>query len=159
MLNCAIIMGRLTTDPELKTTTNGISVTSFTVAVDRNYRPEGEERQTDFINVVAWRQTAEFVTRYFRKGQMIAVQGSIQVRGYEDRNGNKRNAVEIVADTVSFCGSKAETGAGGQSAGAPAPAGNPAPPVPAYQQDSGAGFSNAAPDDFSSVEMDDELPF
>ena len=159
MLNCAIIMGRLTTDPELKTTTNGISVTSFTVAVDRNYKKPGQERQTDFINVVAWRQTAEFVTRYFRKGQMIAVQGSIQVRGYEDRNGNKRNAVEIVADTVSFCGSKAETGAGGQSAGAPAPAGNPAPPVPAYQQNSGAGFSNAAPDDFSSVEMDDELPF
>ena len=128
MLNCAIIMGRLTTDPELKTTTNGISVTSFTVAVDRNYQKPGQERH-------------------------------IQVRGYEDRNGNKRNAVEIVADTVSFCGSKAETGAGGQSAGAPAPAGNPAPPVPAYQQNSGAGFSNAAPDDFSSVEMDDELPF
>lgn len=153
MLNCAIIMGRLTTDPELKTTPNGISVTSFTVAVDRNYQKPGQERQTDFINVVAWRQTAEFVTRYFRKGQMIAVQGSIQVRGYEDRNGNKRNAVEIVADTVSFCGSKAETGAGGQSAGAPAP------PAPVYQQNSGAGFSNAAPDDFSSVEMDDELPF
>ena len=74
MLNCAIIMGRLTTDPELKTTPNGISVTSFTVAVDRNYQKPGQERQTDFINVVAWRQTAEFVTRYFRKGQMIAVQ-------------------------------------------------------------------------------------
>ena len=159
MLNCAIIMGRLTADPELKTTTNGISVTSFTVAVDRNYQKPGQERQTDFINVVAWRQTAEFVARYFRKGQMIAVQGSIQVRGYEDRNGNKRTAVEIVAETVSFCGSKAETGAGGQSAGAPAPAGNPAPPVPEYQQNSGAGFSNADPDDFSSVEMDDELPF
>lgn len=159
MLNCAIITGRLTTDPELKTTTNGISVTSFTVAVDRNNQKPGQERQTDFINVVAWRQTAEFVTRCFRKGQMIAVQGSIQVRGYEDRNGNKRTAVEIVADTVSFCGSKAETGAGGQSAGAPAPTGNPAQPVPACQQDSGAGYSNATPDDFSSVEMDDELPF
>lgn len=159
MLNCAIIMGRLTADPELKTTTNGISVTSFTVAVDRNYQKPGQERQTDFINVVAWRQTAEFVTRYFRQGQMIAVQGFIQVRGYEDRNGNKRNAVEIVADTVSFCGSKAETGAGGQNAGAPAPTGNPAPPAPVYQQNSGAGYSNATPDDFSSVEMDDELPF
>ena len=106
MLNCAIIMGRLTADPELRTTGNGISVTSFSVAVDRNYQRQGQERQTDFINVVAWRQTAEFVSRYFRKGQMIAVQGSIQTRNYEDRNGNKRTAVEIVADNVSFCGSK-----------------------------------------------------
>ena len=159
MLNCAVIMGRLTADPELRTTGNGISVTSFSVAVDRNYQRAGQERQTDFINVVAWRQTAEFVTRYFRKGQMIAVQGSIQTRNYEDRNGNKRTAVEIVADNISFCGSKAETGAGGQNAGAPAPSGNPAPPVPAYQQGSGAGVSNATPDDFSQVEMDDELPF
>ena len=152
-------MGRLTADPELRTTGNGIGVCGFTVAVDRNYRPEGEERQTDFINVVAWRKTADFVSRYFRKGQMIAVQGSIQTRNYEDRNGNKRTAVEIVADNISFCGSKAETGAGGQNAGAPAPSGNPAPPVPAYQQGSGAGVSNATPDDFSQVEMDDELPF
>lgn len=159
MINNAVIMGRLTADPELRTTGNGIGVCGFTVAVDRNYRPEGEERQTDFINVVAWRKTADFVSRYFRKGQMIAVQGSIQTRNYEDRNGNKRTAVEIVADNISFCGSKAETGAGGQNAGAPAPTGNPAPPAPAYQQDSGAGYSNATPDDFSSVEMDDELPF
>ena len=159
MINNAVIMGRLTADPELRTTGNGIGVCGFTVAVDRNYRPEGEERQTDFINVVAWRKTADFVSRYFRKGQMIAVQGSIQTRNYEDRNGNKRTAVEIVADNISFCGSKAETGAGGQNAGAPAPTGNPAPPVPAYQQGSGAGVSNATPDDFSQVEMDDELPF
>ena len=159
MINNAVIMGRLTADPELRTTGNGIGVCGFTVAVDRNYRPEGEERQTDFINVVAWRKTADFVSRYFRKGQMIAVLGSIQTRNYEDRNGNKRTAVEIVADNISFCGSKAETGAGGQNAGAPAPSGNPAPPVPAYQQGSGAGVSNATPDDFSQVEMDDELPF
>ena len=159
MINNAVIMGRLTADPELRTTGNGIGVCGFTVAVDRNYRPEGEERQTDFINVVAWRKTADFVSRYFSKGQMIAVQGSIQTRNYEDRNGNKRTAVEIVADNISFCGSKAETGAGGQNAGAPAPSGNPAPPVPAYQQGSGAGVSNATPDDFSQVEMDDELPF
>ena len=159
MINNAVIMGRLTADPELRTTGNGISVTGFTVAVDRNYQRQGQERQTDFISVVAWRQTAEFVSRYFRKGQMIAVQGSIQTRNYEDRNGVKRTAVEIVADTVSFCGSKAETGAGGQNAAAPAPSGNPAPPVPAYQQGSGAGVSNATPDDFSQVEMDDELPF
>ncbi len=105
-LNCAIIMGRLTATPELRTTANGIAVTSFCVAVDRNYVKEGEERQTDFINVVAWRQSAAFVTRYFEKGQMISVKGAIQTRNYEDKNGNKRTAVEIVADSISFCGDK-----------------------------------------------------
>ena len=106
MINCAVIMGRLTSGPELKTTSSGVSVTAFCVAVDRNYVKQGEERQTDFINVVAWRQTAEFVERYFHKGSMIAVQGSIQSRSYEDKNGNKRTAVEVVANNVSFCGSK-----------------------------------------------------
>ena len=110
MLNCAIIMGRLTTAPELKTTPNGVSVTSFRVAVDRNFVRQGEERQADFIDVVAWRQTAEFVCRYFRKGSMIAVQGSLKSRSYEDRNGNKRTAIEIVADNVSFCGEKTGNG-------------------------------------------------
>lgn len=110
MLNTAILMGRLTKDPELRTTQSGTSVTSFTVAVDRDYVRQGEERQTDFINVVAWRQTAEFVSRYFQKGSMIAVQGSIQTRNYEDKHGNKRTAVDVVADKVSFCGSKAESG-------------------------------------------------
>ena len=110
MVNCAILMGRLTKDPELRTTQSGTSVTSFTVAVDRDYVRQGEERQADFINVVAWRQTAEFVSRYFQKGSMIAIQGSIQTRNYEDKHGNKRTAVEVVADKVSFCGSKAESG-------------------------------------------------
>ena len=87
MLNCAVIMGRLVADPELRTTGSGISVTSFTVAVDRSYQKAGTERQTDFIDVVAWRQTAEFVSRYFHKGSMIAVQGSIQTRNYEDQIG------------------------------------------------------------------------
>ena len=109
MINCAVIMGRLTAEPELKTTTSGTSVTSFTVAVDRSYVRPGEERQTDFINVVAWRQTAEFVERYFSKGSMIAIQGSIQTRNYEDKNGQKRTAVEIIADNVSFCGPKNDT--------------------------------------------------
>ncbi len=145
MLNCAIIMGRLTADPELRTTSNGISVTSFSVAVDRSYQKAGTERQTDFINVVAWRQTAEFVSRYFHKGSMIAVQGSIQTRNYEDRNGNKRTAVEIVADNVSFCGSKAESGTGA------APVAQATPAAPA--------FSTAGADDFSSMDVDDELPF
>ncbi|MBO4445877.1 MAG: single-stranded DNA-binding protein [Clostridia bacterium] len=148
MLNCAVIMGRLTADPELRTTTSGISVTSFSVAVDRSYVRPGEERQTDFINVVAWRQTAEFVTRYFHKGSMIAVQGSIQTRNYEDKNGAKRTAVEIVADNVSFCGSKNE---GGNSAPAAAPA------APAETQ--APSFSTASASDFSSEDMEDELPF
>jgi single-strand DNA-binding protein len=123
MLNCAIIMGRLTADPELRTTSNGTSVTSFTVAVDRNFTRPGEDRQADFINVVAWRQSADFVTRYFHKGSMIAVQGSIQTRSYEDKNGNRRTAVEIIADRVSFCGSKTESNTGTtRYENAPAPA-------------------------------------
>lgn len=142
MLNCAVIMGRLTADPELRTTTTGISVTSFTVAVDRSYVKPGEDRQADFINVVAWRQTAEFVTRYFRKGSMIAVQGSIQTRNYEDKTGAKRNAFEIIADNVSFCGSKNDGG----SAPAAAPAAAPS-------------FSTASADDFQTSDMDEDLPF
>lgn len=142
MLNCAIIMGRLTADPELRTTATGLSVTTFSVAVDRGYARSGEERQTDFINVVAWRQTAEFVSKYFQKGSMIAVQGSIQTRSYEDKNGNKRTATEIVASNVSFCGSKAESGtAGNRVGGAPA----------AYQ--------NAGSEDFSELAGEDDLPF
>ena len=112
MINCAVIMGRLVADPELRTTTSGKSVTSFCVAVDRSYVRQGEERQTDFINVVAWRKTADFITRYFHKGSMIAVQGSIQTRNYEDKNGNKRTAVEVLAGNVSFCGSKADSNEG-----------------------------------------------
>ena len=109
MLTIAVIMGRLTADPELKTTQNGISVCSFTVAVERNYS-NGGERQTDFINCVAWRQTAEFISRYFLKGSMTAINGSIQQRQYTDKNGNKRNAFEILVDNANFCGSKAENG-------------------------------------------------
>ena len=109
MLNIAVIMGRLTAEPELRTTQNGISVCSFTVAVERNYS-NGGERQTDFINCVAWRQTAEFISRYFHKGSMIAINGSIQQRQYTDKNGNKRNAFEILVDNANFCGSKAESG-------------------------------------------------
>lgn len=108
MLNCIIIMGRLTADPELRTTQSGLSVTSFTVAVDRKFSKQGEEKQTDFINVVAWRNNAEFITRYFGKGQMIALQGSLQTRTYEDKNGNKRTAYEVIADSASFCGGKSE---------------------------------------------------
>ena len=135
MLNCAVIMGRLVADPELRTTGSGISVTSFTVAVDRSYQKAGTERQTDFIDVVAWRQTAEFVSRYFHKGSMIAVQGSI-----------KRKAVEIVADNVSFCGSKSESGTGPRNNYAA-----PAAPAPSY--------ATGNMGDFEEIQDDDDLPF
>lgn len=156
MLNCAVIMGRLTATPELRTTASGISVTSFTVAVDRSYAKQGEERQTDFINVVAWRSTADFVTRFFTKGQMIAVQGSIQTRNYEDKNGNKRTAVEIVADSISFCGSKSESGGSNYA--------QPQQSAPAVSyQSADAGSFSVLPDDsqgFPFGSDDDEgLPF
>ena len=109
MINSVVIMGRLTADPELKTTNSGLSVTRFTVAVDRQYQKD-KEKKADFINVVAWRQTAEFVSRYFSKGSMIAVQGSIQTDKYKDKSGNSRTSFQVVADNVSFCGSKKETG-------------------------------------------------
>ncbi len=146
MLNCAAIMGRLTADPELKKTNTGVSVISFTVAVDRNFVKQGEERQADFIDVVAWRQQAEFVSRYFHKGSMIAVNGSVQTRNWEDKNGNKRKSTEIIADNVSFCGSRSETGTG-------APAGAPVynEPAPSY--------STADEGDFREIPDEDDLPF
>lgn len=105
-LNSAVMMGRLTKDPELRYTTSGTAVLSFTVAVDRIYSKPGEERQTDFIDVVAWSKTAEFVDRYFGKGQKIIVEGSLQTRTYTDKNGNKRKAVELVARQVHFAEGK-----------------------------------------------------
>lgn len=130
MLNAVIIMGRLTADPELRKTQNGTAVSSFTVAVERRFQRE----QTDFVNVVAWKQTAEFVEKYFHKGDMIAFRGSIQTRTYEDKNGNKRTAVEVVADEVSFCGSKGEN-----------------------TQKNGAQFTEH--DDFEEIPVTDDLPF
>lgn len=102
MLNKAILMGRLVADPELRTTPNGVSVTAFRIAVNRTYN----RGMTDWIDIVAWRQQAEFVCKYFQKGSMIVVEGSIQTRNYEDKNGNKRTAVEVVADQVHFAESK-----------------------------------------------------
>lgn len=108
MINNVVLMGRICQYPDLKTTNTGLSVTSFSLAVDRSYVRAGEERQADFINIVAWRGTAEFIAKYFQKGSMIAVQGSIQTRSYEDKQGNKRTAFEVVASNVSFCGGKNE---------------------------------------------------
>lgn len=108
-LNKAIIGGRLTADPELKTTQSGVSVTSFTVAVNRKAAKSGETPQTDFLNVTAWRQTAEFITRYFRKASSICVVGSIQTRSWTDKDGQKRFATEIVADEAYFVDTRAES--------------------------------------------------
>ena len=107
MLNRVILMGRITQDLELKTTQSGVSVLSFTIAVDRNYARQGEERQTDFIDCVAWRQQAEFINRYFGKGRMIAVEGSLQKRSYDAKDGSKRWVTEVVVDSVSFTGERA----------------------------------------------------
>ena len=110
MLNKAILMGRLTGDPELKTTPSGASVTSFSLAVERDYK-SGDERKTDFITVVAWRNTAEFICRYFQKGRLMAVEGRIETRKYTDKQGNSRTAFEVVADKVFFCGDKQQNAA------------------------------------------------
>ena len=138
MLNSAIIMGRLTADPVLKYTTSSIAVCSFTVAVNRNYS-KGREQEADFIEVVAWRKTAEFVSKYFSKGSMIIVEGRIQTRNYEDKHGNKRKAAEIVANNVQFGESKKDA----QS--------NEAPPQTA--QPTGTADFNEMPGD------SDDLPF
>ena len=103
MLNKAVLMGRLVRDPELRQTQSGMAVASFTIAVDRAPGKDGQ-RVTDFIDIVAWNKTAEMVTKWFTKGRMIAVSGRIQVRNWEDKQGQKRKAVEVVADEVSFCG-------------------------------------------------------
>ena len=111
-MNIICLLGRLTTDPELRRTQTDTAVTSFSVAVDRAFQPKGsEQRQADFINCVAWRQTAEFICRYFHKGQRIALQGSLQSRNYTDKDGNKRTAFEVVIDNAFFAESKNAGGA------------------------------------------------
>lgn len=102
MLNTITIMGRMTRDPELRRTESGIAVASFTLACERDYAPQGGEKETDFINVVCWRSTAEFVEKYFTKGRMAVVTGRLQIRGWTDKEGNKRRSAEILADHVYF---------------------------------------------------------
>lgn len=140
MFNLVVLTGRLTADPELKTTTNGIPVTTFSIAVNRNYRA-GEEQQTDFINIVAWRQRAEFITKYFKKGNMIGIEGSIQTRKYTDKNGNNRTAFEVVVNNAQFVESKRDNSS-----------------VVANEP---ASFSNADVNDFADLGTadDDDLPF
>lgn len=143
MLNRITVMGRLTSDPELKTTTSGVSVTSFTIACDRDFKNGTGEKETDFIEVVAFRNTAEFICKYFAKGKMAIVSGRLQIRNYTDRDGNKRKAAEIVCDAIYFGDSKVIE----ESTNAPYNA-NLTPYKPNQQDNS----------DFTEVENDD-LPF
>lgn len=152
-LNTAILMGRLTADPELKQTTSGLSVTNFSIAVDRKYQPQGQQKQTDFIDIVAWRNTADFVCRYFSKGSMIAIVGEIQTRTYQDQNGNNRKVTEIVANDVSFCGSKAESGSQGS---AEAPRKSNTNTGATYMPSAYFGNNNT---NFEAIQDDDGLPF
>lgn len=133
MLNHITIMGRLTRDPELRRTGSGIAVTGFTLAVDRDFSPrDGTERETDFIDCVAWRQTGEFVSKYFTRGRMAVVSGRLQIRVWTDKDGNKRRAAEVVADNVYFGDSKREDS--GKQYGAPEPAGYAVPPTPDFAE-------------------------
>ena len=163
--NRVILMGRITHDLELKTTPSGVNVCSFSIAVDRRFQTKGEEKKSDFFNIVAWRQTAEFVTRYFAKGRMILVEGELQTRQYTDKNGVNVRVVEIVADQVCFTGEKASNG-GNTYGGAPS-YGDPPPErgsysnysAPAAPNPSGGAPAPAAPPaDFSSAD-DDDYPF
>ena len=149
MLNHIVIMGRLTRDPELRRTASGVAVTSFTVAVDRDFgKNENGEKETDFIDCVAWRQTGEFVSKYFTKGRMAVVSGRLQIRNWTDKDGNKRRTAEIVADNVYFGDSKREGDGSSYSAAPAAPSyGSYAAPAPAAS-------------DFAMLEDDDaQLPF
>ncbi|MBQ7504263.1 MAG: single-stranded DNA-binding protein [Ruminococcus sp.] len=156
MLNRVILMGRLVADPELKTTASGVSVTSFRIAVDRNYVKSGEERKADFIDIVCWRQQAEFVCRYFGKGSLIAVEGQLQTRTYQAKDGTNRYVVEVVSDNISFTGERRDSQGGySQSYSAPAAPAQPqapAQPAPSYQSGSNSDFQEV------SLE-DDDLPF
>ena len=146
MLNKIFLMGRLTRDPELRRTGNGTAVASFTLAVDRDYKSQSGEKETDFIDVVAWRSSAEFVSKYFTKGRMAVVEGRLQIRDWTDKDGGKRRSAEVVADNVYFGDSKRD-GAGDY--GAPPAYGMPAP-----------SRSAAPAGDFAEIgEEDGELPF
>ena len=141
MLNKIIIMGRLARDPELRRTQSGVSVTSFRIACDRDFKSQSGEKETDWIDVVAWRNTAEFVSKYFTKGRMAIVEGRLQTRDWTDKDGNKRTAVEVVADNVYFGDSKRD----GQGGGYDAP-----------RQNTSASPVN---DGFAELDDDGDLPF
>lgn len=151
MFNKAILVGRLTADPELRQTPTGTYVLNFTLAADRRFRGQDGERKADFIPIICWRERAEFVSKYFHKGDAIGIEGNIQTRNYEDKQGNKRTAVEVVADNVFFVGGKSNNSGGAYVPAQPAaPAPAPAAPV---------AYSSGAASDFEEVETDNDLPF
>lgn len=150
MLNVVAIMGRLVADPELRTTTTGQNVCSFRIACDRSFVQQGQQRQADFLDVVAWRHNADFLCKHFSKGSMVAVQGHLQTRPYQDKQGNKRVAVEIIADTLNFAGSSRKPG-GSVDEGGEAPPSGCQQPAPAYVQGDA--------DDFAVIDDNDDLPF
>ena len=160
MLNHIVLMGRLTRDPELRRTGSGIAVASFTLAVDRDFAAQGAERETDFVDIVAWRNTAEFVSKYFTKGRMAVVSGRLQIRNWQDKEGNKRRSAEVVADNVYFGDSKRDNADGGsfnQSQGYAQSFNQVPQQQPAYQAPQNV---SAAPSDFSMLSDDDpDLPF
>ncbi|MBZ4670188.1 MAG: single-strand DNA-binding protein [Clostridiales bacterium] len=155
MLNKVILMGRLTADPELRQTANNISTCRFSVAVDRNYAPKGEEKQTDFINVVAWRQTAEFVSKYFSKGSMIVVEGSLRTGSYTDKRypDVKHYTVDVWADQVYFGESKRSSDNSGASFQPPRH------DAPAVQSEENASFAIGNLNEFEEILGDGQLPF
>ncbi len=159
MLNVVAIMGRLVADPELRTTQSGISVASFRIACDRSYARPGEQRQADFFDVVAWRQQAEFVCKYFQKGSLIAIDGSLQTRQYQDKNGNNRTAFEIVANNINFAGPK---NSGSTGSAAPYQGGtshqNAQYARPAAVE-AAPSYSAGSADDFAVIDDNDDLPF
>jgi single-strand DNA-binding protein len=157
MLNRIILMGRLTRDPELRHTPNNIPVATFSLAVDRDFKSRDTgEKQTDFIDIVAWRQTAEFVSKYFTKGRMAVVEGRLQIRDWTDKEGNKRKSAEVVADNVYFGDSKRDADAARASYGTPAYGGASFQDAPAPQPFSAPSESAFAP---LSDDDDGELPF
>lgn len=152
MYNRVILMGRIANDLELKTTQAGVSVLSFRIAVDRRYQTKGEERKSDFFNVVAWRYEAEFISRFFAKGRMILIEGELQTRQYTDKNGNTMYTTEIIADRACFTGEKANGG------GQPSYQGYPAPHPAEVSNSAPAAVSQGSPADFTSDD-DDDYPF
>lgn len=159
MLNIVALNGRLTHTPELKTTQNGTSVCSFSIAVDRTYTQKGEERKADFIDIVAWRQTAEFICKYFQKGSMISVQGRLETRQYQDKNGNNRTATEVLAAEVGFCGPKAADKPAVRDFDKQTESYTSEAKASYSTPQAAQNFSQGSADDFAEITDDGDLPF
>ena len=160
MLNTIVLMGRLTHAPELKTTRSGVSVTEFTIAVDRDFTRQGEEKQADFFDIVAWRSTAEFVSRYITKGQLIAVRGSMQSRKWQDKNGNNRITWEVQADNVYFAEPKRDNNDNSHPTAELTEASNAPREIKSREDAAGIPLTeNSSADGFVSVSPNDDLPF